>query len=121
MFERNHIKKSYIDIDMYLLFEYLIKQKEFIKIDFQLEKNNKSCWTSLPAYMEFIDSTVYILNKLINENTNIITEITNISIYDRLGVHPDPENSSINVSYNLKCNSKKYFELSFDINKNLSK
>jgi len=118
MFERNHIKKSYLDIDMYLLSEFLIKQKEFIKIDFELKEENKSCWSSLPAYMNFIDSTVCILNKLINENTNIITDITNICMYDRLGVYPNPENYSINVSYNLICNNKTYLGLSFDINKN---
>ena len=71
MFERNHIKKSYLDIDMYLLSEFLIKQKEFIKIDFELKEENKSCWPSLSAYMNFIDSTVCILNKLINENLEL--------------------------------------------------
>ena len=56
MFEHMHIQKSSIDIDMYLLSEFLIMQKEFIMVDFQLETKNKSCRKSLPAYMNFIDS-----------------------------------------------------------------
>ena len=117
MFEHMHIKKSSIDIDMYLLSEFLIMQKEFIMIDFQLDIENKSCWASLPAYMNFIDSTVCILNKIINENTNIINYIEYISIYDRVGVHPDPDNYSMNVTYILKCINDIDFRLSFDINK----
>jgi len=116
MFEHMRIKKSSIDIDMYLLSEFLIMQKEFIMIDFQLDLQNKSCWASLPAYMNFIDSTVCILNKIINENTNIINYIKDISVYDRTGLYPDPNNHSISVTYILKCNNDKDFELSFVMN-----
>ena len=118
MFEHMHIQKSSIDIDMYLLSEFLIMQKEFIMIDFQLEIKNKSCRNSLPAYMNFIDSTVNILNYIINENTTIVSCIEKISIYDRVDLPNEPDDYSINVTYKLICvDEKEEFELSFDMNK----